>query len=87
MVKTVKKYKWHEKSVCSYYVEEKTGRIVGTISTQSFSDDIHHARVNGDNLGEYISEKQAMKAVEDKIAEIDAADEAWRNTSLGKGVL
>lgn len=84
---TKKKYKWHEKSYNSYYVEVETGRIVGQYSGISLSDDVYHAQVHSDPLGNYISEKCAKEAVEKKIAENDANDEAWRNTSLGKGVL
>ena len=88
MVERMKnKYKWHEKSVSSYYCEVETGRIVGQYSVISFSDDVYHARVNNDTLGEYMSEKCARKAIENKIAQLDADEEAWKNHPLSKGVL
>ena len=83
MVKSVKKYKWHEKSVCSYYCEVETGLIVGQYSIISFSDDVYHAEVHGDKLGAYVTEKCAKAAVEKQIAKNDADEEAWRNTTLG----
>lgn len=78
MVKSVKKYKWHDKSISSYYCEADTGMIVGNYSRLSFSDDVYHAEVNGDRLGQYISEKCARTAIEKKIAEIDAQTEELR---------
>lgn len=62
-----KKYEWNEKCICSYYYEKDTGKIVGHYSRVNFSDDIYHATVNGDNLGEYISEKCAKQAIEKQI--------------------
>jgi hypothetical protein len=66
-----KKYKWYHKTISSYYCEVDTGKIVGKYSTIGFSDDVYYAEVNGDNLGEYISEKCACKAVEEQIAKND----------------
>ena len=66
-VKKEKQYQWHEKSICSYQCEIKTGKIVGQLFRTNFSDDIYHATVNGDNVGEYISEKCARTAIEKQI--------------------
>lgn len=63
----IMKYKWQEKAVCSYYYETETGRIFGTLSKTSFADDVWHARVHGDQLGDYISQKHAKEAVEKEI--------------------
>jgi len=70
-VRKEKQYQWHEKSISSYYCEVTTGSIVAQYSRLSFSDDVYHATVNGDNLGQYISEKCARKAIEDRIAKND----------------
>lgn len=70
-VREVKQYEWHEKSIGSYYCEKKTGRIVAQYHRLSFSDDVYHAEVNGDRLGQYISEKCARKAIEDFITKHD----------------
>ena len=70
-VREEKQYEWHEKTISSYYCEKKTGRIVGQYSTIGYSDGVYHAQVNGDNLGQYISEKCARKAIEDRIAKND----------------
>lgn len=77
-----KKYQWHDKSICSYYCEIETGRIVGQYSRTNFSDDVYFAEVNGDRLGQYISEKCARAAIEKQIAKNEADDEAWRNHPL-----
>lgn len=61
------KYKWHEKTISSYYCEVDTGKIVGQYSRMGLSDGVYHAQVNGDNLGEYISEKCAKQAIEKQI--------------------
>jgi hypothetical protein len=70
-VKKEKQYQWHEKSICSYYCEVKTGKIVAQYHRLSFSDEVYHAEVNGDRLGQYISEKCARKAIEDFITKHD----------------
>ena len=71
-----KEYEWHEKTICSYYCEKETGLIVAQYSRVNFSDGVYHAQVNGDNLGQYITEKQARQAIEKLIAENDkTADE------------
>ena len=70
-VKEEKQYEWHEKTISSYYCEKKTGRIVAQYSRVNFNDDVYHATVHGDNLGQYISEKCARKAIEDRIAKND----------------
>lgn len=77
----MKKYSWHEKSICNYYYEEKTGKIVASYSRINFSDDVYHAMVNGDNMGEYISEKHARTAIETKIKEIDEQYEQYRKSA------
>jgi hypothetical protein len=64
------KYQWHEKSIQSYYCDKATGRIVGKYSRISFSD-VYYAEVNGDTMGEYISENCARKAIETRIAKND----------------
>lgn len=74
----MKKYTWHEKSICTYYYETKTGKIVADYSRINFSDDVFHARVNGDNLGQYISEKCARTAIEQKVKELDEQEEYYR---------
>ena len=70
-VREEKQYEWHEKSISSYYCEKTTGKIVAQYSKLSFSDDVYHAQVHGDNLGQYISEKCVRKAIEDRIAKND----------------
>ena len=70
-VREEKQYEWHEKAISSYYCEKKSGRIVAQYSRIVFSDDVYHAEVNGDRLGQYISEKCVRKAIEDKIAKND----------------
>lgn len=77
-----KKYAWTSKTISEYYYEVDTGRIVGQYSKMSFSDEIYHALVNGDNLGTYISYKHAREAIENRIAKNDADDEALRNHPL-----
>ncbi len=74
----MKKYEWNEKSISNYYFETKTGKIVASLFRSNFSDDVWHAEVNGDNLGQYISEKCAKVAVESKIKEIDHQYEELR---------
>jgi hypothetical protein len=76
----MKKYTWHEKSICTYYYETKTGKIVADYSRINFSDDVFHARVNCDNLGQYISEKCARTAVEEKVKQIDEETERCRKS-------
>lgn len=77
----MKKYTWHEKAICTYYYETKTGKIVADYSRINFSDDVFHARVNGDNLGQYISEKCARTAIEEKVKEIDEQTEYHRKNA------
>jgi hypothetical protein len=77
-----KKYAWSSKAISEYYYEVDTGKIVGQYCKTSFSDEIYHALVNGDNLGTYISYKCAREAVEKQIAKNDADDEALRNHPL-----
>lgn len=79
-MKTKKKYTWHDKTICSYYCDS-TGRIVGKYSRVNFSDDVYHAEVHGDSLGQYITEKCARSAVEKQI-ENDDADEKYRTVMV-----
>lgn len=72
-VKT-KKYMWSHKAVSSFYYEVETGRIVGQYSSISLGNEIYHAEVNGDSLGEFISERYAMLAVEKQIEKNDRDD-------------
>jgi hypothetical protein len=67
----IMKYKWQEKAICLYYYEAESGRISGTVSQTSFSDDVWHARVHGDQLGDYISQKHAKEAVEKYIYQME----------------
>lgn len=67
-------YEWHDKAICTYYVEKTTGRIVGECSRMNFSDGIYHASVNGDSLGQFISQKHAHQAVERQVAKNDEDD-------------
>lgn len=74
----MKKYTWHEKSICTYYYETKTGKIVAEYSQINFSDEVYHATVNGDFLGQYIDETFARKAIEKKVKEVDEQTEYYR---------
>lgn len=65
-------YKWESRAISYYYYDSDTGKVVGTIHKTTFSDDIWSARVNGDYLGDYISQVKAMKAVEKKVMEVDS---------------
>lgn len=78
---TKKKYTWHDKTIYSYYCDT-TGKIVGQYSRTNFSDDVYFAEVNGDRLGQYITEKCARTAIEKQIEKNDADDEAIRNHPL-----
>lgn len=77
-----KKYQWHDKSICSYYCETETGKIIGQYSRTSFSDDVYHAQVHGDNLGQYISEKCVRQAIEKFIEKMDNDEEEWKKHPL-----
>lgn len=79
---TKKKYTWHDKTISSYYCETSTGLIVGHYSRLSLSDDVYYAEVNGDRLGQYITEKCARTAIEKQIEKNNANDEAIRNHPL-----
>ena len=81
-----KKYDWHNKTICSYYCEKPTGKIVAQYSRVNFSDEVFHAQINGDSYGQYISEKCVRAAIEKKIAEMDDEEEKWKNHPLLKGV-
>lgn len=70
-IRKERQYEWHEKTIGSYYCEKNTGKIVAQYSRLSFSDEVYHAQVNGDNLGQYISEKCVRKAIEERIAKND----------------
>lgn len=65
------KYAWTERAICDYYYEKSTGKVVASLSRLSMSDDIWHADVNGDRLGQYVSEKQGRQAIEYKVQEIE----------------
>lgn len=71
------KYKWDVRAISDYYYEQDTGKIVGKILRLNFSDDIYHAEVHGDSLGEYIGLVQARKAVEKQIAKNEKDDAAY----------
>lgn len=58
------RYKWTDRATCTYYHEADSGRIVASLSRISLGDDIWHADVHGDALGQYISWKHAKAAVE-----------------------
>ena len=66
------KYKWTDRSVFNYYYDIETGSIVAKLSRISFSDDVWNAEINGDFLGQYISEAHGREAIEKKVKEIDA---------------
>lgn len=62
------KYKWkYRDTVNNNYYHDEDGRIVGEILRINFSDNIWHADVNGDSLGNYIDESSAMVAVENLV--------------------
>lgn len=79
-------YKWQDKNITSYYYEVKTGKIVANISRTNFSDDVWHAEINTDNYGQFISAEHAMKAVEQKVKELDKEAKELRK-SMPKMVL
>ena len=80
------KYEWTERSVCYYYNEQQTGKIVGTLAKMGMADNTWIARINGDYLGEYISELQGKKAIEKKVKQIDDETEIIRKT-MPKAIL
>lgn len=62
------KYQWKYKDdMSNNYYHDENGRIVGEITRVNFSDDIWHATVGDNKLGEYINNKTARKAVEKDI--------------------
>lgn len=74
----MKKYTWRPKVVGTYYHENETGKIVAEYSRINFSDEVYHATVNGDFLGQYIDEKFARKAIEKKVKELDEQEEYYK---------
>jgi len=80
------KYEWNERRHSAYYNEQQTGKIIGTVTRISISDNTWISRVNGDYLGEYLSELQAKKATEKKIKEIDAETLELRKTHPKFGI-
>ena len=58
-------YKWkYKESPNNNYYHDEDGMIVGEIVKINFCDDVWHASVNTDGIGQFISKNHAMAAVE-----------------------